>query len=82
MGAVNLAQSIRKFGHMASQIDPLGLFNPPGDPDLDLDTHGLSEADLAALPASLIGGPPAANAANAKEAIDNLAANLLRQHRF
>ncbi len=72
MGAVNLAQSIRKFGHMASQIDPLGLFNPPGDPDLDLDTHGITEADLAALPASLIGGPPAANASNAKEAIANL----------
>ena len=72
MGAVNLAQSIRKFGHMASQIDPLGLFNPPGDPDLDLDTYGLTEADLAALPASLIGGPPAANAANAKEAIAHL----------
>ncbi len=72
MGAVNLAQSIRKFGHMASQIDPLGLFNPPGDPDLELDTHGINEADLAALPASLIGGPAAANAANAKEAIDTL----------
>ncbi|MCB8927301.1 MAG: 2-oxoglutarate dehydrogenase E1 component [Ardenticatenaceae bacterium] len=72
MGAVNLAQSIRKFGHMASQIDPLGLFNPPGDPDLDLETHHITEADLAELPASLIGGPAAENAANAKEAIDNL----------
>ncbi len=71
-GVVNLAQSIRKFGHMGSKIDPLGLFNPPGDPDLDLDTHDLSEADLQALPASLIGGPAAANKANAKEAIDAL----------
>jgi 2-oxoglutarate dehydrogenase E1 component len=72
MGAVNLAQSIRKFGHMGSNIDPLGLFNPPGDPDLDLETHSITESDLAALPASLIGGPAAANAANAKEAIDAL----------
>ncbi len=72
MGAVNLAQSIRKFGHMASQIDPLGLFNPPGDPDLELETHDITEADLEALPASLIGGPAAANKANAKEAIDAL----------
>ncbi len=72
MGAVNLAQSIRKFGHMASQIDPLGLFNPPGDPDLELDTHNISEADLEALPASLIGGPATANTSNAKEAIDAL----------
>jgi 2-oxoglutarate dehydrogenase E1 component len=72
MGVVNLAQNIRKFGHMASQIDPLGLFNPPGDPDLELKTYGLTVADLAALPASIVGGPAAANAANAIEAIDAL----------
>ncbi len=72
MGAVNLAQSIRQFGHLGSQIDPLGLFNPPGDPELELATHNISEAELRQLPASLVGGPAGRNKANAKEAIDAL----------
>lgn len=74
VGVANLAQGIRKFGHLGSQIDPLGLFNPPGDPDLELESHNLTEEDLRQLPASLIGGPAAANKANAYEAI-----NALRQ---
>ena len=71
MGAVNLAQAIREYGHLAAQLDPLGR-QPPGDPLLDPATHGVTEADLPQLPASLIGGPPAETAANALEAVQTL----------
>ena len=68
VGAVNLAESIRKYGHLGAQLDPLGT--PPwGDPSLAPEAHGISEADLAELPASLIGGPLAEHAASAREAI-------------
>ena len=56
VGAVNLAESIRRYGHLASTIDPLGSA-PIGDPSLDPETHGVTEAELRALPASLVGGP-------------------------
>jgi 2-oxoglutarate dehydrogenase E1 component len=52
VGAVNLAESIRKFGHLAAQLDPLGN-PPPGDPSLEPAYHGVTEQDLRALPASL-----------------------------
>src|SRR5271170_6245691 len=45
VGAVNLAESIRKFGHLAAQLDPLG--SPPvGDPSLQPEVHGVTEQDL------------------------------------
>jgi len=71
-GAVNLATAIREYGHLAANIDPLGLANPPGDPALHPSAHGVTEADLDELPASLIGGPAAEGAANAREAIERL----------
>jgi 2-oxoglutarate dehydrogenase E1 component len=71
MGAVNLAQAIREYGHLAAQLDPLAG-QPPGDPDLDPAAHNLTEDDLRQLPATLIGGPPAEQAANALEAIQAL----------
>jgi 2-oxoglutarate dehydrogenase E1 component len=71
VGAVNYAQSIREYGHLAAQLDPLGS-QPPGDPSLDPATHGLSEDDLRRLPASLIGGPLATQEENAWEAIQAL----------
>src|SRR5688572_2223098 len=52
VGAVTLAQSIRRYGHLAAVIDPLGS-RPLGDPALVAETHGVSEDDLRALPASL-----------------------------
>ena len=67
-GAAMLAESIRRYGHFAAHLDPLDS-PPQGDPALELATYGLAEADLAALPASLVGGPPAQGAANALEAI-------------
>jgi 2-oxoglutarate dehydrogenase E1 component len=71
VGAVNLAESLRKYGHLKAQLDPLGT-RPIGDPSLAPEAHGLSADDLRRLPASLIGGPIAAGASNALEAIDAL----------
>ena len=34
VGAVNLAQSIRRYGHLAARLDPLGVRPPIGDPSL------------------------------------------------
>ena len=69
VGAVNLAQSIRRYGHLAAQLDPLGS-RPPGDPSLLPETHGVSEEDLRSLPANLIWSPLCAGAANMLEVID------------
>lgn len=71
IGAVNLAEAIRRRGHLAAKLDPLGS-SPPGDPSLNPKTHGLTEDDLRQLPASLIGGPIAERATNALEAIRDL----------
>jgi 2-oxoglutarate dehydrogenase E1 component len=71
VGAASLAIDIREYGHLAAQIDPLGS-RPPGAPELDPATHGITEGDLAGLPASVVGGPAAAGAANAAEAISRL----------
>jgi 2-oxoglutarate dehydrogenase E1 component len=72
MGVINLAGAIREYGHLAAQIDPLGLNNPPGEPTLELAHYGLTEADLQQLPANLVGGPTAVDATNALAAIQTL----------
>jgi 2-oxoglutarate dehydrogenase E1 component len=69
VGAVNLAQSIRRYGHLASQLDPLGS-RPLGDPSLLPETHGVTEDDLRQLPASLISSPLCVGAAHMLDAID------------
>ncbi len=71
VGAVNLAEAIRRYGHLAATIDPLGSA-PVGDPSLHAETHGVTEGELRQLPASLVGGPVADDAANAAEAIERL----------
>src|SRR5205085_2295300 len=71
VGAVNLAQSIRLYGHLAAQIDPLGS-RPLGDPMLLPETHGVTDDDLRQLPASLIGGPIAEGAASMHEVVERL----------
>ena len=71
VAAINLAESIRKFGHLAAQTDPLGSA-PPGDPSLSLEYHALTEPDLRALPASLIVGPIAQGKSTAWEVIEAL----------
>ncbi len=71
VGAANLVESIRRYGHLAAQIDPLGS-SPGGDPSLLAYAHGITEADLASLPASLVGGVVAESATNALEAVGQL----------
>ncbi|MEO7192287.1 MAG: 2-oxoglutarate dehydrogenase E1 component [Vicinamibacterales bacterium] len=73
VGAVGLANSIRLYGHLASTIDPLGR-RRRGDPMLLPDTHGVTEADLRALPAHLIDGPVARGAASVWDVVERLRA--------
>src|SRR6516164_5401733 len=73
VGAVNLAESIRKFGHLDAHVDPLGS-EPTSDPSLLLETHFVTEGDLRELPANLIVGPIAQDKANALEVIQELRA--------
>ena len=49
-----LADAIRQYGHLAVQLDPLGS-PPPGGPELTPAFHGITEEDLAAVPASALG---------------------------
>jgi 2-oxoglutarate dehydrogenase E1 component len=51
--AARMARSIREYGHLAANIDPLGSPRP-GDPMLEPATHGITDVDLAALPASIV----------------------------
>ena len=74
IAAFNLAESIRRFGHLAARLDPLGFHDPIGDPSLQPQAHGLTADALKQLPASIVSGPAAAGAANAFEAIARLRA--------
>ena len=47
VGAANLADCIRRYGHLAARIDPLGS-EPIGDPSLSPAAHGITEDDLQA----------------------------------
>ena len=71
VGAVNLAESIRRYGHLATQLDPLGG-KPVGDPSLLPETHGVTEEDLRALPGSLVAGSLGDTVATALDAIEAL----------
>jgi len=71
VGAASLTQAIREFGHLAVQLDPLGS-TPIGAPELDPAFHGITEADLAALPAAAVPSSLADGAANAAEAVARL----------
>jgi 2-oxoglutarate dehydrogenase E1 component len=71
VGVANLAQSIREYGHLAAQLDPLGS-PAPDEPSLALAYHGLTEANLHHLPATLVGGPIAERTATAWDAIQDL----------
>ena len=60
-GAANLAQSIRVFGHLAVQLDPLGT-KPLGAAELTPEFHGITEGELAHVPGSALGFPHMATA--------------------
>jgi 2-oxoglutarate dehydrogenase E1 component len=71
VAAANLVESIRRYGHLAAQLDPLGSA-PVGDPSLSPRAHGITDDDLKRLPASLVGGPVAEASASAYDAIQKL----------
>jgi 2-oxoglutarate dehydrogenase E1 component len=69
VGAVNLAQAIRRYGHLSAQLDPLGS-RPLGDPALRPETHGVTEDELRRLPATLINSPLAEGASTMYEVVE------------
>src|SRR5436305_2268657 len=71
VAAAALAHAIRERGHLGAHLDPLGS-EPLGDPALLAETHRISDADLAELPPSVVGGHSAEGARNALEAIQSL----------
>ena len=72
-GATRMAKAIRGYGHLVANLNPL---NGPTVEARELlpEHYGLTEADLAQLPASIVWGPVADGAANAGEAIARLRA--------
>lgn len=70
-GAINYADAIREWGHLAAQLDPLGSA-PINDPALDPAYHGLKDGDLVHFPSSMIGEPVSQNAMNAADALQEL----------
>jgi 2-oxoglutarate dehydrogenase E1 component len=73
VGAVNLAQSIRRYGHLAATLDPLGS-TPLGDPSLEAATHGVTDDDLRALPPTLIASPLAEGASHMLDVVNRFRA--------
>ncbi len=69
VGAARLAQSIRRYGHLAAKLDPLGLRVPTGDPSLKPETHNVTDEDLRHLPPTLISSPLTEHAGSMSEAI-------------
>ena len=69
-GAAALIDSIRAYGHLAAEIDPLGT-RPPGTPELTPEFHGITEADLGTIPGEALGAPEA-TAAEAVARLRNL----------
>src|SRR5262245_58072110 len=56
LGSFNYVQCIRRYGHLAATIDPLGS-TPTGDPLLEPAAHDLSESDLRSLPPNVVETP-------------------------
>ncbi len=71
VGAVGLAESIRRYGHLAAEIDPLGS-RPMGDPALLPETHGITEAELRLVPASLVSRPVPEGATTMWDVVERL----------
>src|SRR5262245_19860948 len=71
VGAFNLVQCIRRYGHLGAHIDPLGS-EPLGDPLLVASSHRLTDTDLRALPATLVETPVASDASSMAEVVARL----------
>jgi len=72
VGAFSLMQAIRRYGHLAARLDPLGLRKPVGDPSLLPETHGITDDDLRNLPASLSNSPLRENAQSLYDVVETL----------
>lgn len=72
VAAHQLMLNIRRYGHLAADINPLGLSNRTESKLLDPANFGLTEADLSAMPASLIWDNAPADISNGWEAINRL----------
>ena len=81
IAAFNLAESIRRFGHLAARLDPLGFHDPIGDPSLQPQSHGLTTDALKRLPASIVSGPAAAGRGQRVRRHRQAARHLLLDHR-
>ncbi len=67
----NMAQAIRRHGHLESKIDPLG--GPlHGDLTLHAETFGLNEDDFKRFPSTLIGWPLSEHSSDALDGIRKL----------
>ncbi|WP_172200289.1 2-oxoglutarate dehydrogenase E1 component [Saccharibacillus qingshengii] len=72
VAASKLAWNIRTYGHLAADIDPIGLDEKPKVSFLDPGEVGLNEQDLASLPASLIWEDAPQDVSNGLDAIRRL----------
>src|SRR5688572_27212835 len=70
-GAVNLARSIRSYGYLSANLNPLEDA-PPENPLVTLEFHKVSQEDLANLPASILNLLGEQIDGNAREAIETL----------
>ena len=52
-GAMQLVDAYRIYGHLGARLDPLGS-EPPGDPALDPETHGLTDESMQRIPAHVL----------------------------
>src|SRR4051794_28913575 len=69
--AARLARSIREYGHLDAEIDPLGA-ERPGDPMLDWNTHQLTAETLEFLPGTIVFPEEGERAGSALDAIRRL----------
>ena len=74
-GAAALFEAIREYGHLDVQLDPLGT-PPPGAHELTPEAHGITEADLADVPAAALGYGDGTAADVAKRLRDVYCGNL------
>src|SRR6476620_3636429 len=72
VGAARLAQAIRRYGHLAASLDPLGLRVPVGDPSLLAETHNVTDEDLRNLPPDLVSSPLTEHAQHMADVIRSL----------
>ncbi|MBX3134250.1 MAG: 2-oxoglutarate dehydrogenase E1 component [Gemmatimonadaceae bacterium] len=65
-GAARYTSSIRAYGHLAVQLDPLGT-PPPGAQELTPEFHGITEAELEQVSGASLGWPHLATAKDVAE---------------